>query len=610
MDGLEFSGINRIQRRIGGTFLCLVGVGTTFVCAQYFYWFLFVPYSEQENYLLDCLTFFGSGIGMITGARFFDRGLTWRKVARSRAPTTVGGLSSLTDSEFVLYLRPFRQDPIASTSEDVPMRYFSPFYLERFLITGKSQEEQLVDALAPLGPVIAVAPPGGVDEGLPGAHRLSLDPNADWRRLVEKLIRNARFVVVSAGQSEGAVWETVACLRLVEPERLAILVSQDSGEYETVRAMIGVSLKGQGQLADEDVKDLPPFKAGGDPKSFFHSLIFVPGLGEPVFQPPNFGTSFPATAQARTFLTLESAFRPLFRRLVDLEFKNFGKNGVQTKTEEKPNWFLLWAGGVGPPMVFVSFFSVLGYVLSVLSYGWRVDYSLGAILASGAIGLIGSIAVRNRLYPPPSSPPIVMYVAILFSLAQIYLIALPLLTPSLPRVHWVLVPVLLLVLNYMAFALSSAEAFFDYAIAGTLGIFFGLLYEKVLEAINPGSDYIKFHGIAISAVLAVAVGVYLQRRRTGDRLIDRVGSTGAALASLIGVLLYQLYLGNSIRFLGFAQTATVLRGPTYVDGQLLFIAVAFLVACAGRLVVGWLPLDRWQKISLLVLGAGLLPLML
>ena len=147
----------------------------------------------------------------------------------------------------VLYLRWFREDPFLDRAYP---RLGSPF-LFHFLISGASEEEQLVKVLKPYGRVIAVGDP---TEVLPrvGADRLYL-PIEGWQEPVRALMAKARLVVLALGIGKGTVWELVEAMTTLPPERLILLVPMDEEDYEAFRRGAHHRLPGH--------RRLPPYRS-------------------------------------------------------------------------------------------------------------------------------------------------------------------------------------------------------------------------------------------------------------------------------------------------------------------------------------------------------------
>ncbi|GAB2816851.1 hypothetical protein [Lentzea nigeriaca] len=133
------------------------------------------------------------------------------------------------EQDFVLYLRWFMEDGFLDRAYP---RAGTPF-LSHFLISGASEEEQLVEVLKQYGRVIAVGDP---TEALPrvGAERFYL-PFDGWQAPVQALMAKARLAVISLGMGEGTLWELKEAMTTLPPERLVLLVPMDEEDYEKFR---------------------------------------------------------------------------------------------------------------------------------------------------------------------------------------------------------------------------------------------------------------------------------------------------------------------------------------------------------------------------------------
>lgn len=83
-------------------------------------------------------------------------------------------------------------------------------------------EEDLVAAVSPIGPVVAIERPG---ERMPclGAQRVSIIAD-DWRDEVDRRAMAARLVLIRYGETEGVHWEIERMLEIVDRRRLLIFV--------------------------------------------------------------------------------------------------------------------------------------------------------------------------------------------------------------------------------------------------------------------------------------------------------------------------------------------------------------------------------------------------
>ena len=105
----------------------------------------------------------------------------------------------------VLYLRPFHVDPSVEPSR---------------LGHHQTVEEGLLEALAPIGPSVALGCPGET-QAFPGAIRLYCG-QGNWRRCVERLVDTCALCVIVAGNTQSLHWEIDYCVARLPPCRLLI----------------------------------------------------------------------------------------------------------------------------------------------------------------------------------------------------------------------------------------------------------------------------------------------------------------------------------------------------------------------------------------------------
>lgn len=125
----------------------------------------------------------------------------------------------------VVYLRSFNSDAEGAFGA----ASFLPFGLSDLV----SEEEYLAKALNDIGPVIAIGRPG---EKLPqlGAVRKYVK-DEHWQSEVSKLLENSRLVVIRIGLSKGILWEIDACMKLLKPKQLVLMVPKDLDQYEVFK---------------------------------------------------------------------------------------------------------------------------------------------------------------------------------------------------------------------------------------------------------------------------------------------------------------------------------------------------------------------------------------
>ncbi len=139
---------------------------------------------------------------LVFGTRFLNRARQMRVAAET--------LDTLNDTRApVLYLRTFSDD--GKLAESPELARINP-------LAVSTREENLVEALQGIGPVIAIGRPG---EPLPplGAERIYIDDNA-WQQKVIDLMQNAKLVVLMLGKGGGLWWEIEQAFRRLPPQRL------------------------------------------------------------------------------------------------------------------------------------------------------------------------------------------------------------------------------------------------------------------------------------------------------------------------------------------------------------------------------------------------------
>lgn len=122
-----------------------------------------------------------------------------------------------------------------------PVIYLRSFHIDKRLarrplaigrvVSFHTEEEQLVEALCELGPVIAIGKPG---EKLPrlGAQRIYVD-DGEWQQQILSWFARATLVVVHVPPkpTEGLAWEIEQSLRVVPLDRLVFLVSRNLDSF-------------------------------------------------------------------------------------------------------------------------------------------------------------------------------------------------------------------------------------------------------------------------------------------------------------------------------------------------------------------------------------------
>jgi len=92
---------------------------------------------------------------------------------------------------------------------------------------GKTEEEQWVDVLSNIGPVVALSNPTERYQS-PGASRI-MAADSEWQDIVEGYLKTARLTVLRLGDTEGLRWEIKRALETVEPKNLLLSYSEQEG---------------------------------------------------------------------------------------------------------------------------------------------------------------------------------------------------------------------------------------------------------------------------------------------------------------------------------------------------------------------------------------------
>ena len=134
-------------------------------------------------------------------------------------------LEASLDRPPVVYLRPFDED--STVWQYVRMAAVMPFRRSWWAATTgmlmphtmgldfASFEESLADAVAPLGPLLAVGQPG---EMLPKPGPLpAYADDVSWRDMVDQWLGSARLVIVRPGSTPGVRWEVERAFTTVSP---------------------------------------------------------------------------------------------------------------------------------------------------------------------------------------------------------------------------------------------------------------------------------------------------------------------------------------------------------------------------------------------------------
>jgi hypothetical protein len=177
------------------------------------------------------LVLLGSFVTVFAGAFAFGAGRRLVVGGKQHTADIIDSFDRLTGTRYVLYLRPFYDDPHrAELPTEIPGGGGHEYF---FFMSGLTQEESLVRRFRQLGRVVAIGAPGE-PLPLPGAARAYL-PLDDWKDTVSGLIGGAHVVLLSAGPGPGTVWEFVEAVRILPPERLVLLAYCDPAAYDRFR---------------------------------------------------------------------------------------------------------------------------------------------------------------------------------------------------------------------------------------------------------------------------------------------------------------------------------------------------------------------------------------
>jgi hypothetical protein len=168
-------------------------------------------------FLASCLGVLGAQLN-VTGRRHLSRFLN-------------EDLQEIRGERFALYLRAFENDSALGKQEtefrDAISSPFNAHILFNSMLTG---EEQIVQALAPAGLVVAIGRPG---ERMPRVGALRMYAiKRPWKEVVVDLMERAQLVVLGVGAGRSLAWELFEAVQRVHPHRLVIMVLEDEIQYK------------------------------------------------------------------------------------------------------------------------------------------------------------------------------------------------------------------------------------------------------------------------------------------------------------------------------------------------------------------------------------------
>jgi hypothetical protein len=214
--GAGIAASRRIIRRLGGRALQKSGrivqlMGTPFLWLGYSLGFfsLYVTVNPQDGAHLTALiaALLAFLVTLIGGYLVYKgRQLGAKGKAQARLESALQA-----NHPPVIYLRSFVDDDTTIAS------YISPFGA-----LSTSREEQLAEAVAPMGTMVAIGEPG---ESLPdpGAMRVYVSDD-QWQQTVNEWLGQARLVILRAGATQGLWWETQRAFEMLSPSRILILL--------------------------------------------------------------------------------------------------------------------------------------------------------------------------------------------------------------------------------------------------------------------------------------------------------------------------------------------------------------------------------------------------
>jgi DNA-binding transcriptional regulator YhcF (GntR family) len=147
----------------------------------------------------------------------------------------------LAGKPFVLYLRSFSNDSDMRRIEWIGIGDEKDLLIN-LRHSWRTDEEQLVAALQPVGQVVALGHPG---EQLPmaGARRLYCTQEA-WQDTVVYLMERARLVVLWVGTSSGLMWELSQALFRMPPTRVVLIVNMEPRQYVRFQHTVAMEFDG------------------------------------------------------------------------------------------------------------------------------------------------------------------------------------------------------------------------------------------------------------------------------------------------------------------------------------------------------------------------------
>jgi hypothetical protein len=178
---------------------------------------------------------------LLTGGR---RAL--RHGSRHRAPVLRSLAELPEDERTVLFLRSFADDEGFARVQRGPVRD-GPWAADT-----DTEEQQLRDAVAPFGTMVALGRP---EDRLPqagaGRHYAS---DEEWQAQVLAALERAALVLLACGPGRNLRWEVEQVVARNQPERLVLIVVRDAAQYASFREA----------MQDAFPEGLPPLEVEGE----------------------------------------------------------------------------------------------------------------------------------------------------------------------------------------------------------------------------------------------------------------------------------------------------------------------------------------------------------
>jgi len=172
---------------------------------------------------------------LLAAAALFYCGMRLNILARRHLSRVLRTPECLYDEPFALYLRAFDNDFGLAKLE---LKLWDAIGVsprsQSLFDSAITYEEQIVQALAPAGLVVAAGRPG---ERVPRAGALRMElAQSSWKGVVLDLMEHAQIVVLGVGSGRWLAWEFFQAVQIVHPHRLVILVThKEKRHYESFR---------------------------------------------------------------------------------------------------------------------------------------------------------------------------------------------------------------------------------------------------------------------------------------------------------------------------------------------------------------------------------------